>query len=231
MQIIFLNAWNGSQAKKLKDFIIENKNNTDIFCFQESSDEIPHLFCQDYLSDDYQFFSDQKRITPNDVFFQATFIKKNISVLKTQTIGQGNLKIGLTLLTQIKTNKNKILNICNVHGYPWPGDKQDNLDRLHQSQLIIDSLKAFNGPKIIGGDFNLDRDIKSTQLFEENGYRSLIKDFNITNTRNENSWKDYDGKQHFADHLFVTKDLKIKNFTVPYNEISDHLPLILEFNL
>lgn len=230
MKIIFLNVERGIKAKELKDFILTHSKNTDIFCFQESNDKDSHLFCQDYLSKDYQFFFDKKRINPQDIFFQSTFIKKNISVLKTQTIGQGNLKIGLALLTQIKTDKDKILNVCNVHGYAWPGDKQDTPDRLYQSQLIIDSLRDFSGPKIIGGDFNLDKDIKSTQIFEENNYKSLIKEFDIKNTRNEVSWQKYDNKQHFADHTFVTKDLKIKNFTVPYNEISDHLPMILEFS-
>ena len=41
-------------------------------------------------------------------------------------------------------------------------------------------------------------------------------------------WKFF-GKQHFADYVFVSKDVKVKKFEVPYLEISDHLPLILDF--
>lgn len=230
MKIIFLNAWQG-QISQIKDFILENIPTTDVFCFQEAGYFNTDIFCREYLSSQYQLFTDQKPLTQKDIMVQATFVKKNFSVLNTDTIGKNDDHVGLGLFTQIKDRDSNFFNICNVHGYPWPGDKQDNPDRINQSTLIIDFFKELSGPKIIGGDFNLDFDIKSTQIFEENGYKSLIKDFKIDNTRNRLSWEKYDNKQHFADHLFITKDIEVKNFTVPYSEISDHLPLILEIEI
>jgi hypothetical protein len=230
MKIIFLNAWQG-QIPQIKDFILDHIPTTDIFCFQEAGYFNTDIFCQQYLSSQYQLFTNQKQLTQKDIMVQATFVKKNFSVLKTATIGEDIDNIGLGLFTQLKDSKGNIFNIGNIHGYPWPGDKQDNSDRINQSNLIVNFFKDLSGPKIIGGDFNLDFDIKSTQIFEENGYRSLIKDFKIDNTRNRLSWEQYENKQHFADHLFITKDIKVKNFTVPYNEISDHLPLILEIEI
>ncbi|MFA5532464.1 MAG: endonuclease/exonuclease/phosphatase family protein [Candidatus Shapirobacteria bacterium] len=230
MKIIFLNAWQG-QIPQIKDFILDHIPTTDIFCFQEAGYFNTDIFCQQYLSSQYQLFTNQKQLTQKDIMVQATFVKKNFSVLKTATIGEDIDNIGLGLFTQLKDSKENIFNIGNIHGYPWPGDKQDNSDRINQSNLIVNFFKDLSGPKIIGGDFNLDFDIKSTQIFEENGYRSLIKDFKIDNTRNRLSWEQYENKQHFADHLFITKDIKVKNFTVPYNEISDHLPLILEIEI
>jgi len=93
-------------------------------------------------------------------------------------------------------------------------------------------MKNFPQNQIIGGDFNLDLNTKSVSLFEENGYQNLIKEFCIGNTRNEVSWAQYPNheKQHFADFLFLNSDFKINYFAVPYIEISDHLPLILEIN-
>ena len=68
-------------------------------------------------------------------------------------------------------------------------------------------------------------------MFEDNGYKNLIKEFKIPTTRNEISWAKYENKQLFADFVFVSPDVKITNFSVPNNEISDHLPLILEFRM
>lgn len=230
MKIVFLNALVG-KVSEIKKFILDQVSDTDVFCFQEAGHFNVDIFCKEYLSSQYQLFTCQKPLSQKDIMVQATFVKKNLSTIQTQIIGQKEENIGLGLLTQIKDQNNHVFNICNFHGFPWPGDKQDNPDRLNQSHLIINSLKNLDGPQIIGGDFNLDRDIKSTQIFEENGYISLIKEFNITNTRNRLSWEQYpDSKQYFADHLFITSDLKITSFTVPYNEISDHLPLIIEVN-
>ncbi len=230
MKIVFLNALVG-KVPEIKKFILDQISDTDVFCFQEAGHYNVDIFCKEYLSSQYQLFTCQKPLDQNNIMVNATFIKKNISVIQTQIIGQKEENIGLGLLTQIKDKNNNIFNICNFHGFPWPGDKQDNSDRLTQSELIINSLKNIDGPKIIGGDFNLDKDIKSTQIFEENGFRSLIKEFKIGNTRNQLSWQQYpDSKQYFADHLFISPELKVTYFAVPYNEVSDHLPLIIEVN-
>ena len=230
MKIIFLNAWVG-KVPEIKKFILDQISSTDVFCFQEAGHFNIDIFCKKYLSSQYQLFTCQKPLSQKDIMVQATFVKKNLKVVQTQIIGQKEDNIGLGLLIQIKDQKNHIFNICNFHGFPWPGDKQDNSDRLYQSHLLVDFLKNIAGPKIIGGDFNLDKDIKSTQIFENNNYLSLIKEFKIGNTRNRLSWQNYpDSKQYFADHLFISSELKVTYFAVPYIEISDHLPLILEVN-
>ena len=84
--------------------------------------------------------------------------------------------------------------------------------------------------KILCGDFNLMPETESIKMLGE-AMRDLIKDYKITNTRNEISWKTYNNKQYFADFTFVSKDINVLNFEVPYNEVSDHLPMILEFEL
>lgn len=108
--------------------------------------------------------------------------------------------------------------------------------RLRQSEKIINFFNDKKGLKIIGGDFNLNPDTKSVMMFEKAGYRNLIKEFDIKSTRNKLSWKQFKNqpdfvKQYFADYVFVSSDVKVKDFTVPYNEISDHLPLILDFDI
>ncbi len=55
-------------------------------------------------------------------------------------------------------------------------------------------------------------------------------------TRNKIGWeffKDQEGfvKQYYADYCFATSEIDVKNFEVPYVEVSDHLPLILKFEI
>jgi len=230
MKIIFLNAWQG-KADGIKEFIFDQLIDTDIFCFQESlSLDQSKIFCLDWLKD-YQYFFDKKQLSEDDEFANCTFVHKKHSVTDTQTIGQGDLTVGLGLYNQIKTTDNRIINLCNVHGHARPGDKQDNPARLHQSKLIIDFFRNISSPKIIGGDFNLDLNIKSVTMFEENGYKNLIKEFNIPTTRNEIAWAQFKNKQLYADFVFVSPGVKVNEFLVPNVKISDHLPMILKVEI
>ena len=69
-------------------------------------------------------------------------------------------------------------------------------------------------------------------MFQKYGYLDLIKKFGIKTTRNEVAWENYpDNKQYFSDYVFVNPEAKIKSFSVPDLEISDHLPLILEIEV
>jgi len=85
----------------------------------------------------------------------------------------------------------------------------------------------------LGGDFNLYPQTKSIKIFEEAGYRNLIKDFGVKETRNKFAWEQFpdEEKQHFADYCFVSKNIKIIDFQVPNVLISDHNPLILDFDI
>ena len=89
---------------------------------------------------------------------------------------------------------------------------------------------------MVGGDFNLMPDTKSINLFENSGYRNLIKEFDIKETRNRFAWDTFKNdpdyvQQHFADYCFVSKDINVKSFEVPDIEVSDYLPLVLEFEV
>lgn len=166
---------------------------------------------------------------------QVIFAQKNLEILSS-----GKLDIYKNTPTDtgfasyiVFKNDGKIVNLLNVHGKTRPGHKMDTPARIKQSQKIIKFMKDKSGLKIIGGDFNLNPDTKSVRLFEEAGYKNLIKDFGIENTRNKLTWEQFpnEEKQHFADYVFVSPDVNVKNFEVPYTEVSDHLPQILEFEV
>jgi len=207
-------------------FIREHAGGTDIFCFQEVYPEMRHL-CE-MLLPNYREFSAYKFVAKNDDFSQATFVRKNIEVKSSENILAKQINCGLGINVQLTINE-KIFHVCNFHGLSMPGDKLDNRNRLKQSQGLLASFKGKKGPKIIGGDFNLLPNTRSIEIFEESGYKNLIKDFSIKTTRNRLSWEKYPGnKQYFSDYVFISPEIKVKSFSVPENENSDHLPMILE---
>lgn len=124
----------------------------------------------------------------------------------------------------------KLLTIANLHGTSFPGSKLDTLQRLEQSQKVLDFLNIKVGAKVLTGDFNLLPPTKSIQIFEKE-LRNLISEYKIERTRSDlNPYAIREDFQKHADYTFVSKDLKVKNFEVPNLKISDHLPMILEFN-
>ncbi len=230
MKIFFLNAFEG-KIEGVKQFIQDQSIDTDIFCLQESYNfSNPKIFCLDQLKD-FQYVTNSKWINDFDKYSNSTFFQKKYTNIDTKTIGEPDKNVGLGLFTCLKTPNNQTINLCNFHGHARPGDKLDNPDRLRQSQLIIDFFNNLSGPKIIGGDFNLDFNSKSVSMFEDHGYRNLIKEFNIPTTRNEIAWAQFENKQLYADFLFISPDIKVTNFTVPNVLISDHLPMILEIEI
>ncbi len=131
-----------------------------------------------------------------------------------------------------------LVTVCNLHGTAMPGNKLDTPDRLAQSQKVLDFLQDESGEKIVVGDFNLMPHTKSVSMFEECGLRNLVKDYKIGSTRGsllKQLHPEYglsaEGWQEFADYTFVSAGVKVASFVVPDLPISDHLPMILDFEI
>jgi len=226
MKIIFLNAWHGNLQTPLIDFLKSHRNTSDIFCFQEANGNMSAI-CQNALPD-YQQITGYKFVNEYDEFPSLICIRMNTQMVSSGNILQDIEQTGLGIYAQVK-NKDVPATILNFHGISRPGDKLDTEKRLEQSQEIIKFMKQQTGVKIIGGDFNLLPETKSVQLFEQSGYKNLIKDFNIPTTRNRLVWEKFpNNKQLHSNYVFVEQGTKVKSFTVENIEISDHLPMILE---
>lgn len=232
MKIIFLNTGHAIAGEPFYHFLKSELKDTDIFCLGEVDTK---MFSN--LSNLFTDFSGRYvKNTPRNG--QAVFIKKNIDVLmfeKHHLFKQREKDSGSFITFEIKTEFGNML-IGSVEGKVRPGNKLDTPIRLKQSQSIIESFKISSLPKIILGDFNLLPETKSIQMFKEAGYRNLINEFKIKSTRNEIAWENLKSdhgfvKQHFADYCFVSPDINVKKFEVPDLPISDHLPLILEFEV
>ncbi len=231
---MFFNIWHGQIWKGLKGFISDQSSKTDIFCFLEVDPDL-QLKLKKVLPD-FQtvYYKGIKTAYLNRTLEgRSIFVKKGIDIkesgafdlFKTSPTDAGGMQyVKLSI-------KGKEFLIGEIHGKARPGTKLDTPIRLRQSQKIIDFFKDKKGPKIIGGDFNLMPDTKSVRMFESAGYLNLTKEFKIETTRNRLSWEQFNSVQYFADYVFVSPDVKVVKFEVPKNEISDHLPQILDFEI
>ncbi len=256
MKLLSLNAWEGTAYEALTDYIQSQKDQIDIFCFQEFSSteddtrsKKAHLFSEvkEILNNYQPFYFTYRKIERETAKSQfelltkvAIFVKNDFEVIYRQNYfiyRSSTLKITdddydhqavpLQMIC-IKNNQKKYY-IFNLHGTPIPGDKLDSPRRIQHSQKIAKIMSYFRGPKILVGDFNLLPETQSIKILEKK-YINLIKKFEIKKTRSRLSpfWGSGDF-QSYADYTFVSKDIQVKSFVVPDIQVSDHLPMILEF--
>ncbi len=115
--------------------------------------------------------------------------------------------------------------VFNLHGFYVGGTKGDTDTRIEQSKRVKAFMDKHPGEKILCGDFNLDPDTNSFRMMGE-GLRDLIKENGIESTRSHH----YDGEKRWADYVLVSPGVHVEKFEVLQDVVSDHLPLLLEFN-
>jgi len=229
MKIVYLNIWNCTNKEAAEAFLRQHSSDTDVFCLQEAYEKTKWL-CKGIFSD-YNILAEYKHISDSENFPQITYVRKSASILFSEALLLDTPGIGLALYSHLQI-KGVDVHVCNVHGVSRPGDKLDNTSRLLQSRELIARFSHLEGLKIIGGDFNLELNTESVRMFEESGYRNLIREYKIPTTRNKYVWDRYpESKQYFSDYIFVNDKVIVKEFLVPDVEASDHLPMILTFDV
>jgi len=241
MKIVSLNTWGGRVYDPLMDFFKKHKD-VDIFCLQEIyKDATKDKVGEEWQDDALNLFSDiQGVLTSYKGYFRpavdgcyglAVFIKDGVDLIEEGDVtiydvgqyrGGGNHSRNLQYVKV--DNGEKLVTIANVHGL-WNGKgKTDAPERIDQSQAIKQFLDKVEGEKILCGDLNLLPDTNSLKILEEDMI-NLVKEHKITSTRSGL----YKKSEKFADYILVSPNIEIKNFKVLEDEVSDHLPLLLEF--
>lgn len=64
-------------------------------------------------------------------------------------------------------------------------------------------------------------------MIENTGLRNLIKEHGITSTRTSL----YTKEEKFADYVLIGPGIQVTNFEVLPDEVSDHAPLRIEFEI
>jgi len=240
MKLITFNTWGGRAGKPFIEFIKKYRD-VDILCFQEIYEKAKEIMEKDYPGDMFDQFSDLQGLLPeHNGFFRpalqgvyglAIFIKKDIELLEegevfihrssSEVVTDGHHSRNLQWI-KFKL-EGKLYTVINVHGL-WNGKgKTDTPERIAQSNVIRDFMDKAEGEKILVGDFNLNPDTESIKILEE-GMRNLIKEYSIISTRTSL----YEKPGKFADYIFTSPTIEVKDFKVMTEEVSDHAALYLE---
>ena len=254
MNIITLNTWGGRAGKEgLLAFFEKYRDEADVFCLQEMW-SAPYLMFEGRtgggksVTDENIMVYGLQEITallPEfdryfvpyllDDYGVALFVRKSIIVVEdgeewvhfhkgyVPSEGEiGNHARALQYVT-LKLDERDIT-ILNLHGL-WNGKgKGDDDDRLRQSEKITAFIKSLGHPVVLCGDLNLLPDTESIKMLEDAGLRNLIKEYGITSTRTSH----YAKPEKYADYVFVSDSIEVKDFRVLPEEVSDHAALLVE---
>lgn len=113
-------------------------------------------------------------------------------------------------------------NIYNLQGI-WGKDGRDNPRRIRMGKFLVEETK--NRKRVVlAGDFNLNPNTETIRGLEKclrNVFKNKLKTtFNMKQKKNPALAKS------IVDMIFVSRDLKIVDYSCPDVNISDHLPLI-----
>lgn len=241
MRLISLNVWRGKLMEPLLAFLGREAPTTDIFCFQEMFEVFDDAKKHGDVLSSFRralpecmgFFRPAQRFADGE-FGLAMFIKKSIAVTRETDIfvhrtrdarvGDDFETVGRNLQVAEILADGQAYSIFNFQGLVSRTGRGDTEERIEQSKKVKEILNAHAGKKIIAGDFNLSRDTESMAIIDA-GMRNLIKESGITSTRNR--FFVYPDK--FCDYILADNEVSLKNFAVLNDEVSDHLPLVLDF--
>lgn len=251
MKIISLNTWGGRAGKQDLLAFFEKYKDVDIFCLQEMwsapySSYDGHSAGGMPINHDNIMVYGVKELTelmPNhEPFFRPHFldnyglmmlVKKDIKISEEGEVyvykhkgyvpegDLGNHARNIQYVTL--EHEGKPLTVINFHGI-WNGKgKGDSDDRIQQTKNILEFSQRLPNEIILCGDFNLLPNTESIQLFEYAGFRNLVKETGVASTRT----KYYEKPEKFADYIFTSKNIDVKDFKVLPDEVSDHAPLLV----
>jgi len=260
MKLISLNAWGGKLNGPLIEFVTKNVETTDIFCFQEiyfSATPRPDVVWVEAdlaaelqkallgfsmfgrLADEKDLSADSSGADEDVRTGETIFVKNNLHVVEQggfhtyvsdHESAEENIQpvTGNFLFVKIQSSQGDYL-IGNIHGLWLPGSKDDTPKRIEQSRRLEEFLADRKEKAIICGDFNLAPKTESIRLLES-GMRDLIKEYDIQTTRSRYYADMEKYKDYIADYAFASEDVQVLNFNVLSDEVSDHLPLAIEFH-
>lgn len=170
----------------------------------------------------------------------GNYIKSKFKILKKTNIFLQNKNIKVTSwdnwpevqtkavqVVDLQLPDSKKLRILNYHGI-WTKEKIGNEKTLKACQKINQLAKKVDCPVIIVGDFNLFPDTESMKVFKD--FRSLVDEYNIQTTRPKSNELSH-LQRNVIDYILISTGIKVNSFQVPDIDVSDHLPLILDFDL
>lgn len=252
MKLITLNTWGGKRFAELEAFINDKKDQADIFCFQEVfSTTSKNEEFEDYRVNLYSEFQNSlhdftgKMATRGTgyLYFKpvdfdlsyglAAFLRPDLKLeeFSDEIVCSKVAHDGREVLINVQIIRLENVTILNLHGV-WIKDshKKDAPERIKQSEAlkeIMEKERAGGREVILCGDLNLRPDTESIEIIESADLRNLVAEYGVIDTRTEF----YDKDVRFADYIFVSDGVKVNDFKVLPDVVSDHAPLYLDFEL
>ncbi|MFA6601667.1 MAG: endonuclease/exonuclease/phosphatase family protein [Candidatus Paceibacterota bacterium] len=240
MKLITLNTWGTRIVEPLTAFL-KKHSEVDIFLLQEIyENDSPNKPLEHPLTPVTKILTNYKgyyRRAEKGGFGLAIFIKKTIEVMEEGEVfvhGVKDATLGEQWWRDLGKNLQYLKFDCdgsqyttfNFHGLWEPTGKNDSPNRLKQSEEIISFMKKHSGKIVLGGDFNLRPETASIKMLEhELGLKNLITEYGVTSTRTPLYTR---SAETYADYLFLSPQIKIKDFKVLPDVVSDHAALYVE---
>ncbi|MBR2709453.1 endonuclease/exonuclease/phosphatase family protein [Candidatus Saccharibacteria bacterium] len=237
MKILQLNAWTGRMKGALKKFFEENE--FDVICLQEA------VWCDNTLLENFAVTVDQikelsgleydirganfeieafgtKVMQGNVILSREEIVDSRIEVVHGEVMELRSLedmeREGYTL--EFAKLKNGVTIVCH-HGYWLPTPVGDEVT-VEVMRKVAGLIKEVGGPLVMCGDLNIIHDFPAMR--ELDFLRDLTDEYKIDNTLTGLKF----GGKVACDHILVSDDVKVKNFGVLPDLISDHKPLVIE---
>jgi len=256
MKLITLNIWGGEKFDPLMEFFAREMDHVDIFCLQEvlfglepkfTNENKARMNISAEIAAKLHNFKSYKFLAKNSTYFasellpqgvelgQEIFVRKSIKVISDggfrtypeERYINNNLEFpdnGNFQYIKIKEAHDELV-LGNLHGL-WQENSQklDTPERMEQSKIIKSFFDKEKGRKILAGDFNIRPETQGTKILEI-GMENLITKYGVTSTRSSI----YLEPIRFSDYILTSPNIKVNDFKVLQDVVSDHLPLLLEF--
>lgn len=255
MKLVQLNAWMGRLNNLVIDFV--KSENPDILCLQEVfSSDAPVAYPENRLFDTFGLIKETGLF--NDYYFSpgvqmdiaggtadfgnAIFSKFPITRKETVfTDGDSLVKHFTSILDEeAKCNPartlqlidiaigNQVFTVANQH-FHWARSPLGDEVSAEKMRIATDAIKGFAGdnPLIVSGDFNIVNESPAMRVFD-GWLRDLTSEYRIDTTLSGLKYKDL---KVACDHILVSNRITVNNFEVKNKVVSDHFPLILEFDV
>lgn len=242
MRILQLNIWTGRIKGALLDFLKNNK--FDVICLQEAvwsnRDDVLENFCASvrqisgvsglsYIAESSNWemgFLDSDSVIKqgNVVLSREEIIQNRVETVyggKTIVNKADDFRDHEYTLQIIKLANG--LNIVNHHGYWLPTPMGDDTT-VAVMRKVAEFVKELNGPLVMCGDLNIIHN--SPAMRELDFLRDLTEEYGITNTL---SGLKFNGEVA-CDHILVNDRIKVRDFRVLDEIVSDHKGLIAEID-
>lgn len=241
IKILQLNVWTGRIKGALLEFI--KQSSFDLICLQEAvwspKSDMLEIFAstveQIKEASDLEYESrtanwtipafNSKVHQGNVILSRKKIIEERIELIYgKQEIADSSQKLSDHCYTAqfIKLENN--LNVVNYHGYWLPSPIGDNTTTSAMKK-VADIAKSMTGPLVMCGDLNVIH--KSPAMRELDFLKDLTHEYNVKNTL---VGLKFSG-QVACDHILINDQIKVLDFKVLDDIVSDHKPLTAEISI